>query len=155
MNNYEELLDTACKEDIYVIEKASFSSHSSGLINGDVIGLNAELKTDTERACVLAEELGHFYTSTGDIIDQDNVSNRKQEHKARLWAYEKMITFEKLIDAFEYGCRNTFETAEYLGVTEAFLKDSIQYMSDKYGNFIQYKGYIFNLDAGYISKNIF
>lgn len=36
-------------------------------------------------ACILAEEFGHHYTSFGDIIDLSDPSNRKQEHRARLW----------------------------------------------------------------------
>lgn len=149
---YEELLDEAAASNIKIIENADFKSRSDGLIYGDVIALNKNLQTNTERACILAEELGHYYTSTGDIIDQGCVSNRKQERKARLWAYCKMITFDKLIEAFEYGCRNTYEVAEYLGVTENFLKDSLQYISEKYGNIFTYEDYIFNLETGYISK---
>ena len=34
---------------------------------------------ETEKACVLAEELGHHYTTVGDIIDQKESENRKQE----------------------------------------------------------------------------
>ena len=91
MNSYEELLNEAAASDITVIENADFKSQSHGLIYGDIIGLNKNIQTDTERSCILAEELGHYYTSTGDIIDQTNVQNRKQEHRARMWAYDKLL----------------------------------------------------------------
>ena len=42
-------------------------------------------------ADTLAEELGHHYTTVGDILDQTNVSNRKQERLARVWAYNRRI----------------------------------------------------------------
>ena len=32
---------------------------------------------EAEKACVLAEELGHHYTTIGDIIDQKESENRK------------------------------------------------------------------------------
>lgn len=151
---YDELLEVARKENVYVIEKAQFKSHSAGLINGDVIGLNKELSSDTERACILAEELGHYYTSTGNIIDQDNTSNRKQELHARVWAYRKLLALDKIIEAFEHGCRNRFEMAEYLEVTEEFLSEAINRLRDQEGPCLSYKDYIINLDYGYISKKI-
>lgn len=152
---YEELLDEAAASNIKIIENADFKSRSEGLIYGDVIALNKNLQTDIERACILAEELGHYYTSTGDIIDQGSVANRKQERKARLWAYNRMITFDKLIAAFEYGCRNSYEVADFLGVTEKFLKDSLNTICQKYGYVITYKNYIFDFQSGYITKDLF
>lgn len=38
---------------------------------------------EAEKACVLAEELGHHYTAVGDIIDQSYYSNRKQELRGK------------------------------------------------------------------------
>ena len=143
MNTYEKLLDTAAKEDIYVIEKALFSSHSLGLINGDVIGLNTELKTDTERACILAEELGHYYTSSGDIIDQDYTMNRKQEHHARMWAYDMLLPLPLFILAFKHGCQSVHETADFLEVSEEFLRECVKAYYDKYGPFLKYNDYLF------------
>ena len=39
----------------------------------------------------MAEELGHYYTGVGDILDQSSVSNRKQELCGRVYAYNKLI----------------------------------------------------------------
>lgn len=47
--------------------------------------------TQTEKSCVLAEEIGRRYTTIGDILDQNDMNNRKQELRARLWAYNKQI----------------------------------------------------------------
>ena len=33
---------------------------------------------------LLQEELGHHYTTHGNIIDIENAENRKQEHRARV-----------------------------------------------------------------------
>lgn len=88
---YETLLQEATSNNIYIIENANFKSDANALINGDVIGINKNIKTSKERACVLAEELGHYYKTVGNILDQSNTENRKQEQKARLWAYNKMI----------------------------------------------------------------
>ena len=46
-------------------------SESDGLIKGNRIAIRKDIPTQTEKACVLAEELGHYYTSSGDIMDQN------------------------------------------------------------------------------------
>lgn len=140
--NYESLLKEAENNDIYIIEKAKFESHSAGLIHNDVIGLNKNISTNTERACVLAEELGHYHTTYGNIIDQNDVSNRKQERKARLWAYNKMIGLTGIIDAYKHDCSNLYEIIEYLGVTEEFFKDAIECYKQKYGAYTEVDNYI-------------
>ena len=68
-------------------------------IASSVVALNKELETSTEKKCILLKELGHHYTTTGDILDLSVVQNRKQERQARIWAYNKQIGLKGLIDA--------------------------------------------------------
>jgi hypothetical protein len=98
--------------------------------------------TTTEKACVLAEELGHHYTTVGNILDQSKVENRKQERRARLWAYRKMFDLVDLISAYKYGCRNRYEVAEYLGVTEQFLEEALIVYKEKYGPYTKLDKYM-------------
>lgn len=139
---YEELLEEADSAGVLVVENLDFESEASGLINGDVIGLSKHLSTYAEKSCVLSEELGHYHTSVGDILDQRSGNNIKQEYKARLWGYCKMITLDKLISAKAAGCRNKYEIAEYLNVTEAFLQDAINCYRSKYEKGLQKGDYI-------------
>ena len=81
---------------------------------------------------ILAEELGHHYTSAGNIIDQTDEQNRKQEFRARMWAYNEMVGLMGIIDAYKNGCRNSYEVAEYLEVTEEFLNDALDAYKSKY-----------------------
>ena len=60
-------------------------------------------------------------------------SYRKQERRARLWAYNKQIGLRGLISAYEHGCQNRYEIAEYLEVTDEFLADCIECYRQKYG----------------------
>lgn len=89
--------------------------------------------TSIESSCTLAEELGHHETSAGNILDMSDVRNKKQEHKARLWAYNKQIGLWGLMNAFQHGCHGRTEVAEYLGVTEEFLEEAIECYRGKYG----------------------
>lgn len=129
---YNSLLEEANAEGLSIKERP-FKTYD-GRIKGKNIYLRKDMNT-TEKACVLAEELGHYYTTVGNILDMSVVSNRKQERQARLWAYNKQIGLTGLIRAYEAGCTNRYETAEYLEVTEEFLEECIQCYRDKYGEY--------------------
>lgn len=112
-----------------------------GLCIGSDIAIKQKM-TQTEKSCVLAEELGHYYTTVGDILDQSSVENRKLELRARLWAYNKMIGLFGIIRAYERGCRSASEMAEYLNVTVEFLHDAISQYRSKYGVCVEVDNYI-------------
>ena len=139
---YEDLLTEAVNNDVYVIEKADFKSKADGLIKGNVIGLNRKIRSTQKRACVLAEELGHYHTSVGNILDQSSVENRKQERRARLWGYNKLIGLSGIVSAYKYGCRNMYEMAEYLEVTEEYLSEALECYRGKYGAYTQVDNYV-------------
>lgn len=154
MNEYELLLDEAVQNGAVVFEHVAFDSQSDGLIDGDVIGLSDRLENSVERACTLAEELGHHKLNCGNILNQKDTSNRKQEQKARLWAYYRMVTIDKLIAAWEAGCRNRFEIAEYIGTTEAFLQEAIDSYKSKCNTIAQRGDYLIKFDPLCIYKMI-
>ena len=129
--NYESLLDKAHQDGLIVKEKPL--KYNNGRIKGMKIAIRNDIDTTTEKSCILAEELGHYYTTTGNILDQSVVMNRKQEYRARLWAYDKMIGLSGLISAAKAGCQSQYEIAEYLDVTEEFLNEALATYRQKYG----------------------
>ena len=133
MDLYEHLVDEACKDGIEIIHRRFNSDKIKGLYCDGTVALNRDIATSKEKACILAEELGHHYTSVGDILDLSVAQNRKQERQARLWAYNKQIGLYGLIIAYEHGCKNRYEVAEYLEVTEEFLENAIREYRNKYG----------------------
>lgn len=141
MNAYERLEDEACKDSIDVVDYRFNSDRIKGLYCDGTVAINQNLKTTTQKADVLAEELGHHYTTVGNILDLSDSQNRKQERQARLWAYNKRIGLYGLIRAFEHGCKSRHEVAEYLEVTEEFLQDAIECYRNKYGTSITVDGY--------------
>ena len=150
--NYEALLEEAHQEGLVVKEKPL--KYNNGRIKGKRIAIRQDIETNTEKTCVLAEELGHHHTSVGNILDMSDVRNRKQERQARLWAYNKLIGLSGIIEAFEHGCQSRFEIAEYLDVTEEFLEECLACYRNKYGvgttldNY--YIMFIPNLNVGWI-----
>lgn len=137
---YEELLIEADNEGLNVYERDI--GKLKGLYIDGNIALGPFVETRSEKACVLAEELGHYYTTVGNILDQTRIENRKQERKARAWAYERLVSLKSLIEASKNGIRNRYELAEYLGVSERFAEEAIQYYREKYGLYHKIGEYI-------------
>mgnify|MGYP005851544793 CR=1 FL=1 len=127
---YDALLDEANAEGISVKERP-FKTYD-GRLKGKDIYLRKDMNT-TEKTCVLAEEMGHHYTTVGNILDMESIQNRKQERQARLHGYNRLIGLAGLIEAYEHGCQNRYEIAEFLEVTDEFLEDCINCYRDKYG----------------------
>ncbi|MDB1812278.1 ImmA/IrrE family metallo-endopeptidase [Coprococcus comes] len=141
MNKFEKLEDVAYQDDVDVLNYRFESNNIKGLYCDGVIAIREDM-TIPEKTCALAEELGHHETSVGNIIDMTSAANRKQERQARLWAYNKQIGLIRLVRAFEHGCQNRFEIAEYLEVTEEFLEECIECYRNKYGICKQVDNYV-------------
>ncbi|MGO5164097.1 hypothetical protein [Fusicatenibacter saccharivorans] len=129
--NYEELLDTADQLDLAVKEQP-LTVHD-GLIRGRRIAIRKSIETQAEKSCVLAEELGHYFTSFGNILNMDEIQNRKQELRARLSGYDMQIGLIGIVECYKHHCRSLYEMAEYLQVTEEYLKEALECYSRKYG----------------------
>ena len=97
-----------------------------GLYIDGSIAIHSGLST-AQTADTLAEELEHHYTSYGNILDQHDTVCRKQEHLARLRAYDRRIGLSGIIHGYRNHCHNLHELAERLDVSEEFLKEALEY----------------------------
>lgn len=137
---YEQLLTVADQEGLLVKEH-SLTNHD-GLIQGKRIAIRKNIKTQAAKSCVLAEEIGHHCTTTGNILDQNDTMNRKQEYRARLYGYNLRVGLIGIIQAYEACCRNLHEMAEYLDVPDAYLADVIDCYRSKYGQYVAVDNYM-------------
>ena len=137
---YEELLKEADSIGMIVNEKPLRSG--DGRIFNNKIAIRQDIPTETEKSCVLAEELGHYFTSAGNILDQTDIVNRKQEYRARLYGYNLQIGLRGIISAHTAGCRNLYEMADYLDVTEEYLKEALDCYQSKYGEYVKVDNYM-------------
>lgn len=149
--NYEELQIQACKDGIEIIEYPFKSINIKGLYCNGTVALNEDM-TQVEKSCVLAEEIGHHCTSSGDILDQNDIMNRKQEYRARLYGYNLKVGLTGLISAYEEGCRNLYEMAEYLDVTEEYLRNVINCYHAKYGQYTIVDNYVIYFEPFAVMK---
>lgn len=136
---YEELLIESESQNLIVKEK-NLPGYN-GRIYKNRIAISKNLNM-SEKKSVLAEELGHHHTSVGNILNMEDLSNRKQERQARLWGYNKLIGLTGIVNAFESGCQSAYEAAEFLEVTVEYLQECIDCYRDKYGICTEIGNYI-------------
>ncbi len=102
-----------------------------------VIGMSNRLFESSPRfRCVLAEELGHHFTTVGDALPKkffhyrDRLSVSKAEYRALKWAAEYLMPRAKLERAFRSGCTEIWGLAERFGVTDEMAKFRLEMISD-------------------------
>lgn len=142
---YEALLREAEQQGIHTYEKP-MSPKIKGLYADNVIWINKNTQSRAEKACIMAEEMGHFHKTAGDILDQKNIWQRKLELVARTWGYKRLIPLSTFVQAHKDGIRNRYELAEYLGVTEVFVDDTLKRYQGIYGTHASYGSYTISFD---------
>ena len=125
MNTYECLQDEACEDGIEVVDYTFESDRIKGLYCDGVVAIREDM-TIPEKTCALAEEIGHHGTSYGNILDMESIQNRKQERQARLHGYNRLIGLAGLIEAYEHGCQNRYEIAEFLEIPRSTVQTRLQ-----------------------------
>lgn len=150
--SYDELLLEADNTGLVVKEKKL--PVSKGRIKGKRIAIRQSIPTLIEKACVLAEEIGHYHTNTYDILNQETIINRKIERAGRMWAYDKQIGLCGIIQGYHAHCQNSYELAECLNVTEDFLQEALECYREKYGVKVEFDNYfiIFEPSLAVIEK---
>lgn len=141
MSRTEELRQQAADNGAEVIDWKFQTDRIKGLYCDGVIAVSKDIDTSVEESCILAEELGHHLTASGNILDQADTLNRKQELKGRAWAFNRLIGLTGIVKAYRAGCRNRYEIAQNLEVTEDMLQDAVDYYHEKYGLCTQVDNY--------------
>ena len=101
MNKLEKLEQEAFEDKVKIHDYYLGEESLKGIYIDGNIAINTSVYNTTEKICVLAEELGHHHTSVGNILNMEDLSNRKQERQARLWGYNKLIGLTGIVNAFE------------------------------------------------------
>lgn len=137
MNLYEQWLQKADDIGLSVAENVPFESQAKGLICRDCIGLNQNIETTAEKACVLAEEVIHSQINVGNIRNQKLSKNAWQEHKARRILHRNMADIQTIAYLLKNGYKDLSEIADKLEITEELLSEAINGYKEEYGVFIQ------------------
>nr|WP_188352328.1 ImmA/IrrE family metallo-endopeptidase [Macrococcus hajekii] len=122
-----------------------------GLYKNGVIYLDKQLSPE-KSVEILAEEIGHHFTSAGDITDYSKIENMKQEVRARRFGHELIITFDGLIEAWSIGVHNIFEMAIHFGVTEEYIFEAIEHYKQRHGLSTIHGDYLIRFDPLMVYK---
>jgi len=139
----------------YVFSK-KMPKEFKGLCVGNVIYINAnDNDTNAQKLVTLSEEIAHYETGVGDITEQEKVSDRKQENKARRLGSQRLVTLDQIISCWKKGFNTIEELAEELGVTPECIESAIESYRIKKGLSFHYKNYRikFNSDTNIQIEN--
>lgn len=128
----EQLCDDAMKDGIEIsIEQMPIEAkHVKAMylnIRGKPMIIVRPTQTQAELVCLLAEELGHYHTNPYRVLQYHNISDLHAEAAARRWGYRRVIAIDRVIKALRAGLRERCDVADYLGVTEVYLEEAIDY----------------------------
>lgn len=145
MDRIESLM--AEHENINYTFTSELPKHLSGLVYEDnqEIFINNQNEKNVQYTTLL-EELAHYETGSGEIIDQDSIEKRQQENLARSIAFTEAVPLTGLINCFFKGIWSAPEIADYFDITTDFLMKAIENYRSKFGLVFQYNEYIFDLN---------
>lgn len=89
------------------------------------IYIDPAIRRPAARYVLLAEELGHYYTTTGDILPEATPAQRRQERIAREYAYRRTAPYAVILHMLRKQYY-PFEIAEWLGVPLWYLCEAMQ-----------------------------
>lgn len=146
---YESLI--AQYPHLVIKEVKTLPSGLAGLYMDNVVLIDKN-RSHYEKHCILAEEIGHYETTYGDITDLQKLTNLKLELAARRWGYEKIVSLDKLIECYESGFKTVEEVCTHLEVTESYLMTSIAHYHSRFGVSTIHEGYEIFFDPLYLRK---
>lgn len=86
--------------------------------------------TLAEQTSVTYHEAGHYCTM------QEPGQESRNESRADRWAAKRLVPVQSLIDALKNGCRNLYDVAEHIGVSENFLYKTLDIYQKAHGDYL-------------------
>lgn len=134
--NYDELVKIFSKE-VTIIETDLNRCEVDGLYTlhketGYEFIFIEETLTNLEKREVLLEEWGHHKTSVGNILDLNDIVNKKQELRARDYSYKIACSTDTIKKTASTSVdKSNYAIAKQLGMTEEFFIKSCLYHKRK------------------------
>ena len=153
MTRLEEL-EEACAACGVGIERAALPENMKAIYYTDpdtrpVIVINENICSQSDQYGIIAEELGHHYTTTGNLLSDKTstkASVRKQEIIARRWAFKYTVSLSGIVEAHQAGARSLHEMAEHMGIEGRFLKEALESYEMIYGKSTEYAEHTVHFD---------
>lgn len=98
----------------------------NGKNGGGLILVNRH-RTLAQRTAALAEELGHFFKSIGDLRDLNDIMAAKQERLGRAWGYEQQLPPPLMEEHLMNGGGTAWEVAEETDLPQPFVEEAYRH----------------------------
>lgn len=96
---------------------------------------------------VLAEEIGHYYTSNGNITNYKSINNMRQEVRARRFGVKLVLPLESLIDCYKKGMWGDISSmCLHLEINAEYFEDAIKNYKEQFGSYVKYDGYLIEFE---------
>ncbi|MDT2011222.1 hypothetical protein [Carnobacterium divergens] len=136
MNRLEKIIDDNPHLN-FNLKNDMYEKHGA-FIYGNNVYVNSK-RGYKQNIADIAEELGHYETSIGDLSVLDTIEKCQQEVRARQWGYRYLVPLDDLIVCYKLGLREYWEVAEFLEIPPAYLWETINYYRDTKGLVFYYK----------------
>lgn len=108
---------------------------------------------------ILAEELGHHFTTTGDLLEisnnySDKIVKSKKENISRRWASNFLISDDEFVQALLKCISNKYELCEHFNITDEILEKKIESILRDEKKYLEIKEIFKSYDVQYNSCNI-
>lgn len=124
--NFEELTERE-KIDIFHDNKMKNKAKIIKYNGTSILLNNKKIKSETERKCLLAEELGHYYYDAYYTLNSNQTFIDKQEYRAKKWKCLTCISKKSLLDCFSRGITNIYDIATELQVEPNMVQFAYDY----------------------------
>ncbi|MCA4764673.1 ImmA/IrrE family metallo-endopeptidase [Mycobacterium avium subsp. hominissuis] len=143
MGKYEELIIQ--NNHLHICDSFELPGMFKGFYDNGVILIDKNL-SNAKKLEILSEELAHHEITYGNILNVNDIQNKKYELKARRLSSERIITLKGIIDAFKHGVQNLYELANFFEVTEQFILETLEHYKQKHGYSVCCDGYIIQFE---------
>ena len=82
---------------------------------------------------VCLHELGHAATGALHKLSSPFETVERSEYRANRWAAQQFLSVEAFYEAFDAGCRDLWELAEYFDLPERDIKNALSYWTERKG----------------------
>lgn len=136
MKSIEDIYKLIEKENIIYEEKNLSKFNSKGIyLEVDSLKVIAIDESIINKHCtyisIMAEELGHYFTTTGNLIEpsknyMEKIIKSKKELLARKWAANYLISDEEFVQALLSCINSKNDFCDYFNITYEVLENKIR-----------------------------
>ena len=93
----------------------------------------AAISTLRELKGICMHEMGHVATGALHKVSSPFETVERSEYRANRWAAQQYLSVQAFYEAFDAGCRDLWELAEYFDLPEQDIKNALTYWTERRG----------------------